>query len=837
MTHTRKAEINLDQLTEIRSFVIAMDEQLTITWASKAILRRAANALNCKVFEIIEPTQPEEKISPSSITRNPGKQHEVFLRHGDCFTPLIGQWLPSRCGFVLLARPCLRKQTDLDKFTLDDFTENDPTIELLTTREEYNATLKEAKTRATALRDQNKLIKESRHRLALVNAEMEKAITERQQMENETRQLATITKEAVEGIAVADLDGNIQYINNAWAEMHGYGRDDDPTGKPLAIFHTQEQLQTDVIPFNKEVMRLGSKTGEVGHLRKDGTTFPTIMNVTIIKDEQGKPYSLAAFAQDITERKQAEEQLLASNIRLEEATARANDLAAQAEHANAAKSEFLANMSHEIRTPMNGVIGMSGLLLETDLSDEQRRYAGTVQASAESLLRLINDILDFSKIEAGKLEMETLDFDLHALLDDFAEMIVFKAHEKGLEFSCAAAPGVPAFLQGDPGRLRQILVNLTVNAAKFTQAGEIAVLAYLEAETEEDVLIRFSVSDTGIGIPASRLNRLFRQFTQVDASTTRKYGGSGLGLAISKQLAQAMGGEIGVVSEEGRGSEFWFTARFIKQPEQERCLIPPPELRDARHSIRELRRGAVRILLAEDNITNQQVALGILRKLGLSADAVANGVEAVRALESIPYDLVLMDVQMPEMDGYEATAKIRDPKSSVHNHDIPIIAMTAHAMQGDRKKCLEAGMNDYLSKPVAPQALAEMLKKWLPKQKKDYAPGGSQETGLQVFDKSDLLNRLMDDEDLAQTIIAGFLGDIPEQIEKLKDYLQSGDASGAERQAHTIKGASANVSGAALSEVAFGLEKAVLAGDFDVAKAGLPALEAQFEKLKEAMKN
>jgi PAS domain S-box-containing protein len=602
----------------------------------------------------------------------------------------------------------------------------------------------------------------------------------------------------------------------------GYEPDEfEPTfEKFLAMVH-EDDRELVKSSSKKWVTDRGEFVDEFRIVRKDGTVRMVQAKSKPSFNDAGQLIKLTGTSQDITDRKEIERQLR-----------EARDSAMESARL---KSEFLANMSHEIRTPMNGVIGMTGLLLDSELTPVQREFANTIRSCGESLLTIINDILDFSKIEAGKLHFEIIDFDLRQTIDDTVELLAESAEAKHLELGALVEWPVPLSLKGDAGRLRQILTNLIGNAVKFTEEGSVLVRALLESETETSALIQFSVTDTGIGIKQAAIKNLFEAFIQADGSTTRRYGGTGLGLSITKQLVNMMGGEIGVTSNPGEGSTFWFTARFDKQVQPvtkpvneflrglraividpsatnleiiayqmrpwgmtvssastaaeaitalttsvfDLAIVSPtmpdmsgvelvsqikaiPKLKDlpiimfASPKDRERRStsqtsditgyltkplrqlqfletmkaiflksdtesskthgptlvseklmSSKLILLAEDNVVNQKLATHQLLKLGFRADAVANGREAVEALARIPYDLVLMDCQMPEMDGYQATAEIRRREGGKRH--TPIIAMTANALEGDREKCLSSGMDEYITKPVKPQQLAAVL--------------------------------------------------------------------------------------------------------------------------------
>jgi PAS domain S-box-containing protein len=787
------------------------------------------------------------------------------------------------------------------------------------------------------------------------------------------------------GIFETDANSECLYTNTSWQEIFGVSLIESLTGDWKEFLHPDDresvseqwsQTLTNMKAFSRDCRIINSKGDERWiHLRSSPVFSDT-----------GTRYT--GTVMDITHRKRTEVELK-----------RAKDAA---EAASIAKSEFLANMSHEIRTPMNGVIGMTNLLLDTDLGKEQREFTETIQKSADSLMTVINDILDFSKIEAGKLELDIIDFDLRVTLEEVGELMGLKAYEKGLEFASVIHHEVPSLLRGDPGRLRQILINLVGNAVKFSDAGEVTLKAVLEEEDAHQALIRFSVSDTGIGISEAGMGRLFKSFSQVDGSTSRKFGGTGLGLAISKQLTELMGGSIGVHSKEGEGSTFWFTVALEKQFDKKDTLTAPEDIRRKRilivddnavnrqvlreqlkswgcrygeaytgdQAIVELRRARkmkdpfeiaivdmqmpemdgeelgrqikedpdlaatvlimvssmgtrgdaarlknigfaayltkpikqsqfydclaatagrwkekerpqdtaivtrysladdkkrrVGILLAEDDPTNQKVALHILKKFGYLSDAVSNGQEVLEALEKAPYDIVLMDIQMPVMDGYAATGRIRrlelesqrvkpnEEDTSVapapcfpyleQSKRIPIIAMTAHAMKGDREKCIAAGMDDYTPKPINPQELLEKIEKWTgaerngfgsgPEDSKKGPPDNAKEE-IQPLDLEKALERAMGDKDFLKLLLEGFIQELPNQIETIKAAVAGTDASALTEQAHKIKGAAANLSACGVFDAAKSLEEMGRTQNIGQAGHMLEVLQKEGKRLTE----
>jgi two-component system sensor histidine kinase/response regulator len=791
-------------------------------------------------------------------------------------------------------------------------------------------------------------------------------ITERKQAEEKLKQSEQQLAEAQRLAHIGSWNWDLTTDSLSWSDEHYRIFGCDAQGFEVSYTAFKQFLHPDDLDLVDNASRNVIATKEQFNIyyriiRPDGEERIVHSRGTLGFDDQGNAVRMFGTAQDVTERKQIETELK-----------EARDGALESARL---KSEFLANMSHEIRTPMNGVIGMTGLLLDTDLNIEQREFAETIHSSSDALLTIINDILDFSKIEAGKLQFETLDFDLNNAIESTVEMFAERAHEKRVELASLVNSDLPSALRGDPGRLRQVLTNLIGNALKFTESGEVVVRATKESETGDSVVVRFTISDTGIGIQEADQRRLFYAFTQADGSTTRKYGGTGLGLAISKQLVELMGGEIGVISQPGKGSTFWFTGRFGKQftpvlePRTElaglnnlRALIVDDnatnrkilshqldslgmiheEADSGMEALELLRAAAARgvpydlavldfmmpgmdglelaraiksdpdlavmrlvlltsygqrgdsanareagvaayltkpvrksqlfnclatvvneamvpsdqsqpsgstaglvtrdaageriamsdklILLAEDNIVNQKVAVRQLLRLGYRADAVANGREALEALTRIRYDLVLMDCQMPEMDGYEATTEIRRREgASMHT---PIVAMTANALQGDREKCIASGMDDYVSKPVRPEELQKVMASVFAKPWNSKAKQVVDVPATPPVDLEQLFQALGSEPDELREILDLYLEHMPISLEKLRLAIEAGDAREVHLIAHNAGGTSASCGTTAMVSPLRELERMGRENQLSGAAALREQVCREFERVK-----
>ena len=774
---------------------------------------------------------------------------------------------------------------------------------------------------------------------------------------------ATLVTNAVVGIYRISQQGRLVYANRALISILGYPNFDELQADSERVF-VNPSGRKDLFP---RVRRYGKLMGfEAIWCRKDQSHILVRENTRHVNDENGNTAYYEGFVDLISILDMAdnhdESPVTTTNADnpVESAIERANQMAIDAQTASIAKSRIMANMSHEIRTPLNGVIGMTGLLAQTETTPEQQKYIAMLQTSAQALLSVVNDILDLSKIEEGKVVLENIDYNLRQMLENTIDPLALSAQKKGLEFICHIDPELPSWVRGDPTRLRQVVNNLVNNATKFTDHGEVALRATLQDEQEQTIQVRFEVNDTGIGVSEQQHENIFKAFMQADTSTTRRFGGTGLGLSISKQLVDLMGGKIGITSKLDAGSTFWFELPMQVLPDQSQYhpladldlsqisilivddnqanrnwlstllqgisnrvdqasegaqaldllrsaaaknktyqiaiidinladlngqelgriikadkriskvilvamtsigqrgdantfgsigfsayLTKPiksellkdclqvvlsdeqqhhgkPKTLVTRHSLAEARRSQKRILVAEDGETNREVAVNLLRKRGWKVEAVHNGKHALEAVQSKTYDLILMDCQMPQMDGYEATRCIRmlDPKQA--NPKIPIIAMTAHFSDEEHERCLREGMNDFIAKPIETQLLFEKVEHWIESpqrispEESSLDPDQNQQNDLAVLDIQDLMQRLLDDSDLAKEILKGFLKDASKQLQQLEYAIDTGDFDAIYRQAHTLKGASGNVSAKRLRQIAYRIEQAAKERDLDL---------------------
>ncbi|MFP4580202.1 MAG: ATP-binding protein [Candidatus Sumerlaeia bacterium] len=634
-----------------------------------------------------------------------------------------------------------------------------------------------------------------------------------------------------------DPEGRYQGCNVKFERMTGKTLDDLQGRKASEIFEPELGRKLE------EEDRLCMESGKVqsitlSHRYPNGETRLLEILRTTYRGPRGNILGIIGICHNITEYHHARQKAEAANQQLRQSIEHANRMARKAQIAGEAKSQFLANMSHEIRTPMNGIMGMADILLKSNLDEKQKRQAQTINKSAKNLMAVLNDILDFSKIEAGRFDLETIPFSFSSVVKDSLDLLAIDAHRKGLDLDWKQDSRLPAKLLGDPSRLRQIIINLLSNAIKFTHQGRIIIEATVLEDDQEDILLRTEIRDTGIGIDPERIPRLFDSFTQLDASTTRQYGGTGLGLAISKRLAEIMGGAIGVESLKGQGSIFWFTCRLKKCRGQ--AVTKTADQAEAENIpvAKTLAPGHAKILLAEDNEVNQEVVQEILDGEGMEVVSVINGREAVDVFSQKEFDLVLMDIHMPVMDGFDACKKIRESMRNAQQQ-VPIIALTARALKGDREECLKAGMDDYLAKPIDSARLISMVHKWLnrtapPAEPETEIAAGPPEAkeAFESFDMDDLMNRCMHKKALVQKLMGKFLDILDKGLDALETSVREKDAEQIAFHAHSLKGSSGNLSAMKLMELCAGMEQKARNNEIDDMEARLESVKEEVEKYR-----
>ena len=652
---------------------------------------------------------------------------------------------------------------------------------------------------------------------------------------------------SIDGIYQSTQDGKFLTVNSSLTRMLGYDFPEELMSVNIKEFYKNPEERIKVL---SEIKKNGSVENYLLHLvDKNKKELTVKLNARIIKDEDsGNKIFFEGTMRDVTAELEALEKRKQAELDLKAEKEKSDALAKEALKLSSAKSRFLANMSHEIRTPMNGILGFLSLIESDSYSNkaELNNYVQNAKLSAESLLDTINAVLDLSKIEAGKLELEKLNFNLKKVIDQAVSIISAKAKEKSLSIVTETPDFKELNFVGDPTKLRQIYLNLLSNAVKFTQEGEIKIKVNLENTGNDSVRIHNSIIDTGIGIPADKINELFKPFSQVDGSEGKSLGGTGLGLVICKEFTNLMQGDISVQSHPGQGSQFNFTAVIKKQilsadqlKEQEIALKTEAQTISASESDFKYlydKRKNYKILLAEDNLINQKVALRMLNSAGYQVDAVMNGDQAVKIYKQREYDLILMDVQMPEVDGFMATKMIREMNSP--KSEVPIIAITAHALVGDREKCLEAGMNEYISKPIVVKEIVQMIDSLL---KIDKPMITQQQTDQKDENHSFNFERLkqisLGDPVFEKDLLGDFIIDAELKFKSIQENLVAGDSAKIIDIAHTLKGSSYSVGATLVGDEALGIELSAKNNDLERVEERLLKLNRSITDTREILKD